>query len=62
MLNWTGPGVEHVYSMNPMKEFVANHDQHVDSSFDNFVEKHGKNYQTEKEQEKKKSAFRFLPF
>ena len=54
----SGPGVDHVYSMNPMKEFVDNHDQHVETNFDNFVDKHGKNYETEHVKEKKKDTFR----
>ena len=54
----SGPGVDHVYTMNPMKEFVDNHDQHVETNFDIFVDKHGKNYETEHVKEKKKDTFR----
>jgi hypothetical protein len=46
--------------MNPMKEFVENHDRHVEANFDDFVQKHGKNYQTENDKEKKKDTFRFI--
>ena len=44
--------------MNPMKEFVDNHDKHVDENFDKFIDKHDKNYDSEDEKEKKKNAFR----
>ena len=46
--------------MNPMKEFVDNHDKHVDENFDKFIDKHDKNYDSEDEKEKKKNAFRLI--
>jgi hypothetical protein len=36
-----------VYTMNPIKEFVDNHDSHVEKSFKEFVDKHDKNYDDE---------------
>ena len=53
-----GPGTDHVYTMNPMKEFVDHHDDHVDKNFDNFVDKHNKSYQSDDEAETKKDTFR----
>jgi hypothetical protein len=44
--------------MNPMHEFVNNHDDHVEKSFAEFVDKHNKEYQNEKEMETKKNSYR----
>jgi len=41
---WPGPGKDHVYTMNPMKEFVDSHTQHVTDTFDQFKQRHGKVY------------------
>ena len=41
---WPGPGAEHVYTMNPMKEFVENHEAHVLSSFNTFQQEHSREY------------------
>jgi len=54
---WPGPGSEHVYQMNPMKEFIQNHDAHVKASFHDFKWKHGKWYSNELEE-----ALRHLNF
>ena len=41
---WPGPGVDHTYTMNPMKEFVDNHEVHVRETFEEFKKNHGKEY------------------
>ena len=43
-----GPGVSKVYHMNPAKEFVDHVDEHVDSAFEEFKAKHGKDYGSRK--------------
>ncbi|RWS08299.1 hypothetical protein B4U79_09624 [Dinothrombium tinctorium] len=42
--SFPGPGVEHVAIHNPIKEFVHHYEQHLDNDFENFLIKHGKNY------------------
>ncbi|MCY5962414.1 hypothetical protein OV760_29050, partial [Salmonella enterica subsp. enterica serovar 1,4,[5],12:i:-] len=54
-----GPGVDHVYSFNPMKEFVHNHDEHLESSWNKFVKDHNKQYDEENnEHHKRKEIYR----
>ena len=54
-----GPGVaDHVYTFNPMKEFVHGHDRHVDESFDSFRHRHSKQYDDETDHEHRKNIFR----
>ena len=31
-----GPGDKHVYTFNPMREFVHNYDTHVNEAFEDF--------------------------
>jgi len=54
---WPGPGMDHTYTMNPMKEFIENYDTHVSNSFEEFKEKHQRNFQTE-EHERRLSLYR----
>ena len=54
---WPGPGMDHTYTMNPMKEFIDNHDAHVHHSFEEFKEKHKRNFETE-EHERRLTLFR----
>ena len=53
-----GPGIDHVYTMNPMREFAHGHVQHVEDTFDSFQRTHSKNYQNQTEQEHRKNIFR----
>lgn len=53
-----GPGHTRIHVMNPMHEFVNNHDDHVENSFAEFVNKHNKEYQDEKDKETKKNSYR----
>lgn len=54
---WPGPGMDHTYTMNPIREFVDNYDSHVSQSFDEFKENHKRNYDTE-EHERRINFFR----
>ena len=39
--------MDHTYTMNPMKEFIENHDSHVKQSFEEFKETHSRQYESE---------------
>ncbi|XP_018328843.1 digestive cysteine proteinase 1 [Agrilus planipennis] len=57
--SFPGPGINHLYTFNPMAEFVHPVEtRHVDAEFDKFMTKHGKKYQGEKELEERKEVFR----
>lgn len=53
-----GPGVDHIYTFNPMREFAHGHTKHVDDSFDIFQKTHQKQYQNETEEDHRKNIFR----
>jgi len=55
---WPGPGMDHVYTMNPMKEFIDNHDKHVTDTFDEFKEKHNRDYDSNREHSKRLDLYR----
>ena len=54
-----GPGVrdEHIYTMNPAKEFIEGHTDHVDSTFSHWKARHSKQYQNEKEHTLRKNVY-----
>jgi len=53
-----GPGVDHIYTFNPMREFVHGHSKHVDDAFDTFHKHHSKKYRDESEHVHRKNIFR----
>lgn len=54
-----GPGDRHIYTFNPMKEFVhPASSSHVDFEFDKFRNKHGKAYKHQLDEEHRKNIFR----
>lgn len=53
-----GPGDEHIYTFNPMKEFVHNYDSHVESAFDKFINSHSKKYDDQVEHSHRMNVFR----
>ena len=53
-----GPGIDHVYTFNPMREFVHGHSKHVDESFGAFHKHHQKKYRNETEHQHRKNIFR----
>ncbi len=54
-----GPGVsDHVYLMNPMKEYVEGHTAHVDAAFDAFKAKHGKAYSNKRDHDTRRDIYR----
>ena len=54
---WPGPGIDHTYTMNPMREFINNHHDHIHEAFDDFVDKHDKSYATHEEKNNRKDLF-----
>ncbi|XP_054004066.1 digestive cysteine proteinase 1 [Hylaeus anthracinus] len=56
--SFPGPGDRHVYTFNPMREFIHNYDAHVDDAFDTFKKTHNKEYTNEIEHSKRKEVFR----
>ena len=55
---WPGPGIDHTYTMNPMREFINNDDQHVRDTFDEFKDKHEKRYDDMTEHEQRLDTYR----
>ena len=53
-----GPGSDHIYTFNPMREFIHGHDNHMEDAFDTFRKHHGKKYNNETEHEHRKNIFR----
>lgn len=58
-VSFPGPGDRHIYTFNPMREFIHPIvDSHVDFEFDKFSKKHNKIYTDKLEQIKRKEIFR----
>ncbi|CAH1163826.1 unnamed protein product [Phaedon cochleariae] len=56
--SFPGPGDKHIYTFNPMAEFVRpERTTHVDVEFNKFIQKHGKQYGNSKEHTLRKSIF-----
>ncbi|XP_074042295.1 digestive cysteine proteinase 1 [Leptinotarsa decemlineata] len=57
--SFPGPGKQHRTTFNPMAEFIRPElNDHVDSGFHEFLNKHGKQYTDEKEHTQRKEVFR----
>ncbi|XP_049834066.1 digestive cysteine proteinase 1 [Schistocerca gregaria] len=56
--SFPGPGSKHIYTFNPMKEFVHNYDKHVDKAFEEFKHIHKKSYVSDIEHSQRKELFR----
>jgi C1A family cysteine protease len=57
--SFPGPGDSHIYTFNPMKEFIhPTTSAHLDFEFNKFMNKHAKNYLTTKEHTQRKEIFR----
>ncbi|XP_014215878.1 digestive cysteine proteinase 1 [Copidosoma floridanum] len=57
-VSFPGPGIDHVYTFNPMHEFIHNYDHHVNNIFDEFKTQHNKSYDNELEHHKRKIQFK----
>lgn len=54
-----GPGIKHILTFNPMREFVhPATDEHVNYEFSKFQNKHNKIYTSEKEHVHRREVFR----
>lgn len=52
-----GPGFDHTYTMNPMREFVHHHHNHVKEAFEAFEVKHGKRYRDQEDRWNRRDIF-----
>lgn len=57
-VSFPGPGEHRVYTFNPMKEFIHNHQAHVDMAFESFKKTYDKNYAHDLEHKQRKEHFR----
>ncbi|KAI4482319.1 hypothetical protein M0804_008870 [Polistes exclamans] len=57
-VSFPGPGDNHIYTFNPMKEFIHNYDEHVNVAFKKFKKTHQKYYRNETEHTGRKELFR----
>lgn len=53
-----GPGIDHVYTFNPIKEFIEHSENHIDSSFEKFKQKYNKPYNDPVEHTHKREIFK----
>ncbi len=53
-----GPGVQHVVSANPMREFIHKDDSHVHLHFESFKDEHDKEYEDHTEHTLRKNVFK----
>lgn len=44
-VSFPGPGDKHIYTFNPMKEFVNNFDKHMKTAFGQFKKTHNRKYE-----------------
>lgn len=57
-VGFPGPGEKHIYTFNPMREFVHNYDQHMHEAFEEFKKNHKKEYANDIDQLMRKEVFR----
>ncbi|XP_006562600.2 digestive cysteine proteinase 1 [Apis mellifera] len=57
-IGFPGPGDKHIYTFNPMREFVHNYDTHVNEAFEDFKKTHNKKYNNHTDQLMRKEIFR----
>ncbi|XP_003705787.1 C1 family peptidase 26-29-p [Megachile rotundata] len=57
-VSFPGPGDKHIYTFNPIREFIHNHDAHMHEAFENFKKTHNKEYIDEIDELARKEVFR----
>ncbi|KZC04596.1 Counting factor associated protein D, partial [Dufourea novaeangliae] len=57
-VSFPGPGEKHIYTFNPIREFVHNYDAHVNEAFEDFMKAHGREYTNHVEHITRKEVFR----
>ena len=56
--DFPGPGMQNRVLANPMREFFHNDESHTHHAFEQFKDKHSKEYQTELEHQERKHLFK----
>lgn len=56
--DFPGPGMQNRVLANPMREFFHNDESHTHHEFEQFKDKHSKEYQTELEHQERKHLFK----
>ncbi|KYQ50589.1 Counting factor associated protein D [Trachymyrmex zeteki] len=57
-VSFPGPGENHVYTFNPMREFIHNYEDHLHKAFDKFKKTYNKNYKDDLDHMYRKDLFR----
>lgn len=57
-VSFPGPGENHIYTFNPMREFIHNYEDHLDEAFYNFKKTHKKYYNNDMDHKYRKEIFR----
>lgn len=57
-VSFPGPGDKHIYTFNPMREFIHNYEGHLDEAFHNFKKTHKKTYDSDLDHKYRKNIFR----
>ena len=53
-----GPGADHIYNFNPMREFIETGVDHMASRFEKYKKQHGKDYPDASEHARRKHLFK----
>ncbi|XP_014247508.1 digestive cysteine proteinase 2 [Cimex lectularius] len=56
--HFPGPGIKHLATFNPMKEFIHNEDRHIDHAWTNFKDSMMKTYDNDTEHDRRKIVFK----
>ncbi|KAG5323456.1 CFAD protein, partial [Pseudoatta argentina] len=57
-VSFPGPGENHIYTFNPMREFIHNYEDHLHEAFDKFKKIYNKNYRDDLDHMYRKDLFR----
>lgn len=57
-VSFPGPGENHIYTFNPMREFIHNHEDHLNEAFDRFKKVHNRHYNSHLNHTYRKDLFR----
>ena len=57
-MGFPGRGDKHIYTFNPMKEFINNYEDHMETAFDRFRNTHDRDYINQMEHHRRKEIFR----
>lgn len=57
-VSFPGPGDKHVYTFNPMREFIHDYDNHMETAFGHYKKTHNRKYKNVTEHHRAKENFR----